>query len=343
MTKTRPRLSTKIAFWGTPDISAELLTLLSNHKQLEIVVVVTQKDKPRSKRGQKVLPSAVKKIALANEIPVFEWSNLKKNTIEIVEILKKYKVELNVVLAYGKIIPNDVITCVPLHSVNFHASLLPKLRGASPIESALLTGEKFTGWTLQKIVYELDAGDIIFQNQVEIKANDNRFTLYDSLKEILFKDACNWLHSYAVGRGFTGQVKTPTLGYGIPKPQDHDLATFCRKFNVEDYRIDWNKLAIEIYNQFRAFSPKPGCWTYFDGEKVKLLVSLDPVQDYVGDKSVGSIIDVYQASKSEKNLLVVCGDNAIAISHIQLPGKKMTSVHDFLNGFREDIMKLSFY
>lgn len=331
----QPNHKTRIAFWGSPPIAAELLQVLHDSKDIEIVCVVTQADKPRSKRGQKFLPTAVKEYALAHELSVLTPLSLKKEKENILEALKKNPPDFHVILAYGKIIPKEIFGMPKLGAINFHASLLPLLRGAAPIEFALWQNFHETGWTMQKIDERMDAGDIYFQSKVLIEHFDSRETLYKKLSQNLKETALSAVLRYA------SQELTA-------HKQNEDEATYCGKIHSKDARIDWNSPAHAIYNKARAFGDKNLLFAFYTAanekeKKVKIKIDFQQATfikaetSFKADEektgslaSAGAIVSI-----DKKNIWIICGDDlALPVSHLQPEGKKEMDVKSFLNGAR---------
>ena len=279
--------------------------------------MVTKKDKPRSPRGRQILPTPVKKIAVENDIRVFSPDALKDSSFH--ESLNKIKIRFHVVLAYGKMIPKEIFEVPPLGAVNFHASLLPKLRGASPIETALLENHDQTGWSLQKINEGLDAGDVLYQSAVEITWEDDQGSLHSKMKKLLLTCANDSLYAFSEGR-----LKA--------NPQERGLATFCTKLRSESGNIDWRKNAIQVRNQARALIPRLSVFTCFKDQKIKIFfdlkTSLDEIKKTQYKAPPGTIII------GKQGLLVVCGDGfALPMDRVQLSGKTVIQVKDFINGY----------
>lgn len=314
----------RIAFWGSPVISALLLQLLYNCSDFEIIFVVTQPDKARSSRGQKTLPTPVKKFAQENNLPVLAPSSLKKEKESILQLLKEKQVDFQVVLAYGKIISQEIFDFTSLGTVNFHASLLPLLRGAAPIEFALFHGFNETGWTLQRINKRMDAGDIYFQSTVDIDFFDTRETLYDKLTKNLKTTAVSALRDYAHGRL-------------IATKQNESQASYCQKISSTDARIDWQLSAEQLRNQARAFGNKNTLFAFYQAnentkaKRIKLFIDVHVKEkDFLKTQdSPGTITQINQ------HLWIAAGNQlAIPIHRVQLEGKKELDVQSFLNGHR---------
>ena len=306
-------MSTPVSFWGTPQIAASFLEILI--PEFSVLYVVTQPDKPRSRRGNKTISSHVKQIANNYNIPTFTPSTLKENN-SFFDSIKKYPVSLHIVFAYGKIIPDFIINSPFFNGVNFHASLLPQLRGASPIESALLKDLHETGWTLQKIAYQLDAGDIIQQEKISILKEDTQATLTEKLMQTLYSIGVSWIKNYMIDQ-YT------------PQQQDHKKATHSHKIEKNDGCLDWNSSSHKIINQYRAYVSWPSLFTYFNNKMVKLHFNLvHQPQKFDITKPIGSV------SYMDDFLWVVCGDGfSLPIEFLQIEGKSKIKVKDFIHGY----------
>ena len=308
----------KLGFWGSPPIAAGLLELLSSSPRFSIEFALTQPDKARSARGRQVLPSAVKKAALEKGIEVISPSSLKKEQ-GLEDQLAAFGCDFFLVIAYGKIIPEKLFSIPRRGSVNFHASLLPLLRGAAPIEYSLLQGLDETGWSLQKINNTLDAGDVCFQNHVKIDYSETRDSLYHKLSKRLYEDAENALLDF---------LEKPDF-----KPQDDSLATFCGKFTAADRLINWNKSAIEIRNLGRAFSEKPGVYSKFNGKKVNIVFDYSMAVEKFMKPDPKPSTGTVAAIKGE-HIFIQASDLALPVLKLQPEGKKLMNANDFVNGYR---------
>jgi len=313
----------RVVFWGSPRIAAEFLSeLVEKHAgEFQVVACVTQTEKVIQRQGKSAARSAVHERAEALGIPVFTPKSVKKEADVLLGELQKIGFDLFVVLAYGKILPVSIIDAPRLKSVNFHGSLLPLLRGAAPIEHALLQGFTETGWTLQRIVTELDAGDIVAQSRVAITPDETTGTLYPKLTQDLLEHGPRMLSDYVHGRA---QIQ----------PQNHAAATHCGKIHAEDGKIDWSQPAMEIRNRYRAFTPRPGVFAIFRGKKAKLAFDLSSPLHVSGagwpKAGVGSL-----RRQGKTELYVLCGDgNALKIESVTPEGKKAMAVADFMNGYR---------
>jgi methionyl-tRNA formyltransferase len=322
----------RIVFWGSPRIAAEFLCHLvaEQAEVFSVVACVTQTEKVIQRQGKTAARSAVHQKAEELGIPVFTPKSVKKEADVLLAQLHDIGFDLFVVLAYGKILPVSIIDAPRLKSVNFHGSLLPLLRGASPIEHALLNGFTETGWTLQRIVTELDAGDIVAQSKVEISPTETTETLYPKLTKNLLEHGARMLAGYVQGKA---QIM----------PQNHALATHCGKISSADGKIDFSRPAMEIHNKYRAFTPRPGVFASFRGKKVKLAFEIPDsgLWAWRADSSsalhvtgegpgVGSLV-----RDGKSDLWILCGDgNYLKITMITPEGKKAMAPGDFINGYR---------
>jgi methionyl-tRNA formyltransferase len=309
---------TRIVFWGSPEIAATFLShLAENHAdKFKVTAVVTQTEKTIQRQGKTAARSAVHEKAITLGLPVFTPRSVKKEGELLLRELEAFGYDLFVVLAYGKILPESIINAPRLKSVNFHGSLLPLLRGASPIEHAILHGFHETGWTLQRIVPALDAGDIIAQSRVGIDNAETTGTLYDKMTENLLQHGPAMLTAYVDG---SAQIM----------PQDHNAATHCGKISAEDGRLDFTRPATEILNRYRALTPRPGVFSYLRDKKLKLAFELPATP--VSSEAIPGTLWIPTKGK----LLVTCGDGkALSIAAVTPEGKKTMPVADFINGYR---------
>lgn len=303
----------KIVFAGTPEFTLPSLDALaaSHH---ELLAVYTQPDRPAG-RGQKLHPSAVKSWALAHHLPVYQPLNFK--TEEAVAELAALKPDVLVVIAYGLILPKSVLSLPRLGCINVHASLLPRWRGASPIQHAILHGDKETGVTIMQMDIGMDTGDKLMEVSCPIHGDDTASNLHDRLAGLAAEPLLNTLDALA-----QGSIKA--------EQQDNNLATYAGKIQKENAAIDWKKSAKWIDQQIRAFNPWPIAYTQVGdallrihrAHVVDVLVSLPP----------GTII-----SLDKKGVLVATGDKALMIDMIQFPGAKAMTVADWLNAPRSQL------
>lgn len=302
----------KIVFMGTPQAAVPSLEriLTDGH---EVVAVYTQPDRPAG-RGNKLTAPPVKEIALKHNLQVFQPTKIK--TPEALELFKSHKADIAVVVAYGRILPLSFLEAFPKGAVNVHFSLLPKYRGAAPVNWAIVNGEENTGVTTMKMDVGLDTGDILLVSETAIGENENAVELMQRLS-------------------FSGaELLSETLEKFdelTPKPQNHDEATFAPIMKKEDGKIDWNLSAKEIANRVRGFQPFPTSFSFYNGNK--LTVWNAEVSDFERDEAPnGSILH------AKGFLLVACGENSVLkINELQLQGKNRMQTRDFLNGVKLQI------
>lgn len=297
----------KIVFMGTPDFAVPSLKKLVENKY-EIAAVFTQPDK-KVGRKQVLTPPEVKKTALEYDIPVYQPQTLKSGEAE--EIIKGINPDIIIVIAYGKILPKQILNIPKYGCINVHASLLPKYRGAAPIQWAVLNGDKKTGVCIMQMDEGLDTGDVLNTVETEIGINETSAELFDRLSEIGASALIDTLKDIESGN------ITPIKQMG-----DSCYASMIDKSLSE---IDWNKDAFEIHNKIRGLQTWPCAQTKINGKEVKIHKSV--LTDIVSELKAGS---VYQA---DKKLLVVCGDGkCIEILEIQPSGKKKMDIKSFLAG-----------
>lgn len=297
-----------IVFMGTPDFAAVSLDKLAKagHK---ISYVVTQPDKAKN-RGKKIQFSPVKEKAVELDIPVLQPEKVKGNE-EFLEVLKEAAPDIIVVAAYGQILPKEVLDLPKWGCVNVHASLLPKLRGASPIQHAIIEGEEVTGVTIMQMGVGLDTGDML--TKVEVPVNGMNYSqLHDELAE----------------KGGDLLIETLPLiesGKVQPEKQDDEKSTYAPLIYKQDGKIDFSKSPEEIERLVRGFDPWPGAFCQYDDMTLKIWHC--QALDKTGDCEDGTIVDV-----SDEGLLIACGGRQLLVDEIQVPGKKRVIVKDYLRG-----------
>lgn len=297
----------KLIFFGS-DLFAvpSLIKLTQSHHQ--VLGVVTQPDKPAG-RGQKVTAcpcaSAAKKLGLK----LFQPSTLKDKKTS--ETLLGLKPDILVVVAYGKFLPIDWIEAAPHQAINLHPSLLPKYRGAAPMQWALLNGDAKTGVTTTTIVEAMDAGDIYLQCEIPLDAGENFETLQQRLSE---------LGAELLLQSLDGIEKNQLK----PKPQNPSQVVFAPKLTKADGHLNFQEPAERLYNKVRALNPWPGTFCYFDDKLLKIFEAA--VVDMASQKPVGSVIE------NKEGLIVVCGQKSLCLLEVQLEGKKKMSALEFLKG-----------
>jgi methionyl-tRNA formyltransferase len=297
----------RVVFWGTPEFAAPSLRALLG-EGFDVIGVVTQPDKPQG-RSRQIIPSPVKQIALDEEIEVFQPKNPRD--LELYNTLEKLKPDISVVVAYGHILPQKIIDVPRLGTLNVHASLLPLLRGAAPIQAAILEGFTETGVTVMRVVQQLDAGPMILSSATPIVDDETYGELQDRLSELGALTLVEALTLYSL----PGKV--------VERPQDESRATFAPKITRESARIDWRKSALEISRQIRAFDPKPGAFTKTAHGDLKLFGPR--VMDGIKGKP-GEVL------KTKAELIIACGLDAVCISEVQASGKSRMAAHEWTRG-----------
>ena len=301
----------KIGFFGTPEIGAYCMKALCD--EFEVLFAVTGADK-KSGRNREVHFSPVKEAALARKIPVLQPEKLRDSAF--LDELKSFGADIYVVVAYGKIIPREVFDYPRYKTINLHPSLLPKYRGAAPIQWALVHGEKETGITVQCINEELDAGDILMRETIALDEDMTAEDLYQAVlpagAELLIKT----LHGLE-----DGSV--------VPVPQDHGAALYCGKIDRNTARIDWESPARDIHNLVRGFNPKPVAWSEFRGKNMRVWKTAK-FHDTVDFTLRPGEVRTFQ----KKRLLAGTGDGILEILSIQPENKKAMDGLAFINGYR---------
>ncbi len=308
----------KIGFFGTPEIAAYYLDRLS--KIHEVAFAVTGEDKPAGRHGTPAA-SAVKKIALENGIPVLQPSNLKDGYF-LKQITDK-NADIFIVVAYGKILPAQIFDMPRLRSINVHPSLLPKYRGAAPIQWALINGEPQTGITIQYINEKLDSGDIILQKKIRL---DDDMSAEDLLNIVM--PSGSELLSEALDLIASGRAN--------PVKQEEASATYCGKINRETARIDWEKSSGEIHNLVRGLDPKPAAWTEFKEKTVKIFKTklLPAEMNESIKKTISGEFKPGFLAGFQKRLFAGTGNGFIEIISLQPETKKIMDGSSFINGYR---------
>ncbi|PMP64214.1 MAG: methionyl-tRNA formyltransferase [Sulfurihydrogenibium sp.] len=302
----------KVLFWGTPDFAVESLKALLSSKH-QVVGVITQPDKPKG-RGQKVQPTPVKEEALKHGLLVYQPEKIKNNP-EVVDFIKNLNPDISVVVAYGKILPEEVINIPKYKTINVHASLLPKYRGAAPIHRAIMDGEEETGVCIMEIVKELDAGDIYRCKKVKIEPNDDIITLHDKLAKEGAKLLIEVLADIEEGK----VEKTP---------QDNTKSTYAKPIEKEEAKINWEKPAKDIYNQIRALKVWPKAYSNFRDQQVKILDA--EVVECPKAVKPGEVVK----SNDKEGIIVATKEGCILIKTLQFPNSKPISSQEAVRGYK---------
>ncbi|GMV90233.1 MAG: methionyl-tRNA formyltransferase [Candidatus Hydrogenedentota bacterium] len=297
----------RTVFFGTPELAVPTLAAVAEHH--DVLAVVCQPDRPRG-RGRKPEPPPTKAWALDRGIPVVQPEKLNDGSFE--HWLKGQAPQVCTLAAYGRILKQPLLDVPPHGFLNVHPSLLPKYRGPSPIQSAILEGETETGVTIMKISLEMDAGDIQLQERVPIQPEDTGETLTARLAML-------------GGEMMVRALDLVNRGEATFTPQDESAATYCKLFEKADGRIDWTQPAARIHNLIRAAQPWPIAHGAFRGDIIRILAS--EVLDEPATAAPGTV------TRAEKDRLVVStGKNLLAILRIQPPGKRPMAVGDYLRG-----------
>ena len=299
----------RIVFAGTPEFAAEHLKALLD-SPYQIVAVYTQPDRPAG-RGQKLAPSPVKQLALEHGIAVLQPPTLRN--AEAQAELAALKPDLLVVVAYGLILPQAVLDIPRLGCINSHASLLPRWRGAAPIQRAVQAGDAESGVTVMRMELGLDTGPMLLKVSTPIAPSDTGGSLHDRLAQIGPPAVLQAIAGLAAGT-LQGEV------------QDDALATYAHKLNKDEARIDWSRPALELERLVRAFYPWPICHSTLNGEALKVLAA--SLAD--GHGAPGEIL-----AASKDGLVVACGEQALCLTRLQLPGGKALNFSDLFNSRRE--------
>lgn len=298
--------SLRVIFAGTPDFAAKHLhaLLASQH---EVIAVYTQPDRPAG-RGKKLTPSAVKTLALEHDIAVHQPSSLKDEDAQ--QVLAAHSADVMVVVAYGLLLPKAVLEMPRLGCINVHGSILPRWRGAAPIQRSIWAGDAETGVTIMQMDEGLDTGDMLHIDSLPIQSNDTSATLYDKLAE---RGPVSLIH-------VLDNIDTIS-----PEKQDDAVATYAKKLSKEEALIDWQSDAEQIERNIRAFNPWPVAWMKVNDQNIKVW-SAEVVKDVPAQHSPGTII---QADKN--GIVIATGTTALRILSLQIPGKKAMSAADVVN------------
>ena len=293
---------------GTPEFAIPSLKVVSQNTDLKLIF--TKEDK-RNARGNKIIYSPVKQFGLDNDIEVVQPKRMKDE--EVIAKIKEINPDLIVVVAYGKILPKEIIDIPKYGIINVHSSLLPKYRGASPIHSAILNGDKESGVSIMYIEEGLDSGDVILKETCEITEDDTLGTLHDRLKEL-------------GAIGLEKALKLIEVGEVKAEKQDDSKATFVKPITKEQAKIDWNNTKEVIFNQIRGLNPFPGAYTHNEkNENIKIYKSEKLEKEYDGEN--GTVVEM-----TKKGPVVKVANGALRLLEIKFEGKKLQSGADVVNG-----------
>ncbi|CDT98303.1 Methionyl-tRNA formyltransferase [Vibrio coralliirubri] len=299
--------SLRIVFAGTPDFAARHLAALLSSEH-EVVAVYTQPDRPAG-RGKKLTASPVKNIALENNIPVYQPENFKSD--EAKQELAELNADIMVVVAYGLLLPQVVLDTPRLGCINVHGSILPRWRGAAPIQRSIWAGDKETGVTIMQMDIGLDTGDMLSIATLPIEATDTSASMYEKLAGLGPDALVECLADIASGKA-------------VAEKQDDELANYAKKLSKEEARIKWSDEAAHIERCVRAFNPWP--MSHFEAADNSIKVWQSRVAEQTSDKPAGTIL---QADKT--GIYVATGQGVLVLEQLQVPGKKAMSVQDILN------------
>ena len=300
----------KIVFFGTPKIAVKSLEYLYNSDKIEVLAVVTQPDKPAG-RGHKLTMSPVKEFALEHNLPVFQPKSIRKEP-EIQDELKKLEPDFFVTFAFGQILSQEVLDIPKFETINLHASLLPKYRGANPIQRAIINGDKETGICTMITELGLDCGDVCLRETIKIPDNMNCMDLFEKISDM----SPELLEKTLVDL-YNGNLK--------PVPQCEDGVCMANKLTREETQIDWSKPACEINNLVRGIYKSPSAYFIYDGKIIKVLESR--VVDDCG--ACGEFLRV-----TKEGVLMGCGKDCLLLTRVKPEGKGEMSARDWDNGLR---------
>jgi methionyl-tRNA formyltransferase len=302
----------RILFCGTPHFAVPTFIHLLAQPDIEILAVVTQPDRPRG-RGKQIHASPMKTAAIAASVPVHQPEKIR--SAEARNLLQQLAPDCIVIIAYGQIIPAALLNIPKLGWINLHASLLPKYRGAAPINWAIANGETQTGLTTMRIDAGMDTGEIFLQEEIDIAPEETAPELAASMAEAGAPLMLETLRGHAAGKL-------------TPRPQQNDAATYAPLLKKEDGRIDWNRPAQEIYNRMRGFTPWPGAYTSFRAQTCHLWAEPFSLRTLTGS-APGTI------SREDTQVLIACGHaTLLRLLSVKVEGRKQISAVEFANGAR---------
>lgn len=306
----------RIGFFWTPHLSARVLQNFLSHPQFEVAFVVTGEDKPIG-RHQIITPNEVKTLAMKENIPILQPVSIRENTVFLEEI-KIYNVDYFVVVAYGKILPKELLEIPKKYPINIHGSLLPKYRGASPIQAVLIEWETETGVIIMVMGEKMDDGDIIDMKKISIDSDETTASLFEKFAEVSGDFAAatilkldNWELS--------------------PKAQNQNEATYCKKITKEEGLLDFTKSAKELYHLYQGYTPWPGVYTFFK-EKKLIIEKCSYIETPVKKWTPGIIVQT-----EDKMIGIVCDKWLLTLCQVKLEWKKSQTIKEFLNGQRDFI------
>lgn len=298
----------KVIFMGTPDFAVpSLKALVDNH---QLTAVISQPDRPKG-RGKHLVPTPVKEEALKHNIPVYQPEKIGDE--EFMSELEKIEADIFVVAAYGQLLPEKILNMPKYGCINVHGSLLPRYRGAAPIQQAIVDGEKKSGVTIMYMAKGLDCGDMLLKKETEITPEDTYGSLYDRI-------------SLMGAQALIEAMDMMEKGTAIAEKQQDELSTYAKKITKEMGHIDWSKSTQDIINLIRGFNPMPGAYAFYGEECFKIWRAAASDQSYEGE--CGEIVDV----NSKKGFTVKTGDGALLVCEMQAKGGKKMSSADYMRG-----------
>jgi methionyl-tRNA formyltransferase len=303
---------TRLIFMGTADLAAEVLRVLCQQPELKILAVVSQPDKPKG-RDLKTAPTPVKTVALEHQLPVLQPPRARDP--QFIEQLRVFAPDLIVVAAYGQILPQALLD-IPRHGcLNVHTSLLPRHRGAAPIQWAIMEGDAATGVTIMKMDAGLDTGAMLSTVTTAIAEDDNAQKLHDRLALLGAELLVRTIPEFVAGKI-------------IPQAQPAEGVTYARKISKEDGALDWSQPARSLWNRIRAFTPWPGAFTFLPGETRPMLVKIWRAEmDSTHSGQPGEILVA-----DRQGVVVACGDHSLRVHELQREGGRRLGAQEFLSG-----------
>lgn len=308
----------KIIFFGTPQFAAEVLSFLIN-QAVEIIAVVTGPDRAKGRSAQPVF-SPVKQVAIekVSHLPIYQPE--RASTPEFERTLASLEADLFVVVAYGQLLKQNILDLPKLGCINLHASLLPKYRGAAPIQRSIIEGESETGVTIMQMVLAMDAGDMLRSAHISIGDSMTFGELEKKLCELGKVELLKTIQDYASGQVYA-------------TPQDHSKATFAPKIELENTQIFWGNSAAVLYNLIRGVTPLPGAWSLIKvrGQLKRLKILAVEIRKNLNNLSPGTIF-----SSEKERLIIACGEDALELLEVQLEGKRGMSTREFMKGYSSE-------